>query len=225
MPSPGYLPSLEIRRPHEPFRELAIEELLAGNPRWVFIGDSMLGTRIDPNHLGRISTSGDEFVSFLYHAATGPAWWYLAFKNQLVASGVKPRMTFIFFRDTNLTDTMFRLEAQYGRALDEVATPSEPELDALVAAHRQGRVVPGASRGRQRLRSQSRDVVDGAGHPPLVGALARSRARRGSRRSSGTSIRSSRWTAFATTSPRTWRSRTRPASPTSSATCRRRCCR
>ena len=73
----------------------------------------MLGTRIDPNHLGRISTSGDELVSFLYHAATGPAWWYLAFKNQLVASGVKPRMTFIFFRDTNLTDTMFRLEAQY----------------------------------------------------------------------------------------------------------------
>ena len=138
LPSAGYLPSLEIHRPHEPFREVAVVDLRKGNPGWVFIGDSMLGTRIDPQYLGRNSTTGNELVSFLYHAATGPAWWYLAFKNQLVASGVKPRMTFIFFRDTNLTDTMFRLEGQYGRGLDEVARPSEPELDTLVAVHRKG---------------------------------------------------------------------------------------
>jgi hypothetical protein len=138
LPPLGYLPSLEIRRPHQPFGDDVIDDLRAGRPGWVFIGDSMLGTRIDPTHLGRISTTGDELVSFLYHAATGPAWWYLAFKNQLVASGVKPRMTFIFFRDTNLTDTMFRLDGQYGHGLDEVARPSEPELDALVAAHRKG---------------------------------------------------------------------------------------
>jgi len=138
LPTLGYLPSLEIRRPHQPFRREVIEDLRAGQPAWVFIGDSMLGTRIDPTHLGRISTSGDELVSFLYHAATGPAWWYLAFKNQLVVSGARPRMTFIFFRDTNLTDTMFRLEGQYGHGLDEVASPSEPELDRLVASHRKG---------------------------------------------------------------------------------------
>jgi hypothetical protein len=137
LPPLGYLPSLEIRRPHGPFRTVSVEELRLGKPHWVFIGDSMLGTRIDPLYLGRIA--GGQPVVFLYHAATGPAWWYLAFKNQLVASGVKPRMTFIFFRDTNLTDTMFRLEGQYGRALDEVATESEPELDRLVAAHRKGR--------------------------------------------------------------------------------------
>ena len=136
LPPLGYLPSLEIRRPHQPFRVEDIEELRFGKPRWVFIGDSMLGTRIDPFYFGRIA--GGQPVVFLYHAATGPAWWYLAFKNQLVASGVKPRMTFIFFRDTNLTDTMFRLESQYGRALDEVAAQSEPELDQLVAAHRKG---------------------------------------------------------------------------------------
>jgi len=138
LPPLGYLPSLEIRREHQPFRSVVIDELRAGNPRWVFIGDSMLGTRIDPVLLGRISSTGDEVVSFLYHAATGPAWWYMAFKNQLVASGVKPRVTFIFFRDTNLTDTMFRLEGHYGHALDEVATGSEPDLDRLVAAHRKG---------------------------------------------------------------------------------------
>ncbi len=138
LPSLGYLPSLEIRRPHGEFRAVAIEELRTGNPEWVFIGDSMLGTRIDPIQMGRISSTGDQVVSFLYHAATGPAWWYLAFKNQLAASGVTPRATFIFFRDTNLTDTMFRLEGHYGHALDEVATASEPELDRLVAQHRKG---------------------------------------------------------------------------------------
>lgn len=139
LPSLGYLPSLEIRRPHGPFRAQAITDLVDGKPAWVFIGDSMLGTRVDPALLGRISTTGREYAAFLYHAATGPGWWYLAFKNQLVASGEKPRMTFFFFRDTNLTDTMFRLESHYGNALDEVATEYEPELDRLVANHRKGR--------------------------------------------------------------------------------------
>ncbi len=139
LPPLGYLPSLEIRRSHRPFNAQAIQDLRVGKPAWVFIGDSMLGTRIDPAHLGRISSDGSDFVAFLYHAATGPAWWYLAFKNQLIASGEKPRMSFIFFRDTNLTDTLFRLEGHYGNALDEVASADEPELDRLVAAHRKGR--------------------------------------------------------------------------------------
>ena len=134
----GYLPSLELRRRHGEFQHSAIEDLRYGKPTWVFIGDSMMGTRIDPIQLGELSTTHDELVSFLYNAATGPAWWYLAFKNHLVASGVKPRVVFVFFRDTNLTDTLFRLESLYGYALDEVAQPAEPELDALVAARRIG---------------------------------------------------------------------------------------
>lgn len=139
-PSLGYLPSLELRRGHNAMRTEVIDDLRHGQPTWVFIGDSMMGTRIDPIHLGEISTTHDELVSFLFHPATGPAWWYLAFKNHLVASGVKPRAVFVFFRDTNLTDTMFRLESLYGRGfgLDDVALPAEPELDAIVAARKRG---------------------------------------------------------------------------------------
>lgn len=139
-PGLGYLPSLELRRRHGEFRSSAIEDLRYGKPTWVFIGDSMMGTRIDPLYLGEISTTHDELVSFLYHPATGPGWWYLAFKNHLVASGVKPRAVFVFFRDTNLTDTLFRLDSQYGFGfgLDEVAHAEEPELDALVAARKGG---------------------------------------------------------------------------------------
>lgn len=139
-PSLGYLPSLELRRGHNAMRTEVLDDLRHGRPTWVFIGDSMMGTRIDPRYLGEISTTHDELVSFLFHPATGPAWWYLAFKNHLVASGVKPRVVFVFFRDTNLTDTMFRLESLYGRGfgLDDVALPIEPELDAIVAARKRG---------------------------------------------------------------------------------------
>lgn len=139
-PGLGYLPSLELRRRHGEFRQSVIDDLRYGKPTWVFIGDSMMGTRIDPLQLGEISSTHDELVSFLYHPATGPAWWYLAFKNHLVASGVKPRVVFVFFRDTNLTDTHFRLESQYGFGfgLDDVAHAEEPELDALVAARKGG---------------------------------------------------------------------------------------
>jgi hypothetical protein len=137
-PGLGYLPSLELSRQHRAFNPQPIANLSYGKPAWVFIGDSMLGTRIDPLYLGEISSTHNEIVAFLFHAATGPAWWYLAFKNHLVASGVKPRAVFVFFRDTNLTDTLFRLESLYGNALDEVAHRQEPELDALVAARRRG---------------------------------------------------------------------------------------
>jgi hypothetical protein len=137
-PGLGYLPALELSREHRDFNPLPIANLSYGQPAWVFIGDSMMGTRVDPAYLGEISANHDDIVAFLFHPATGPAWWYLAFKNHLVPSGVKPRAVFVFFRDTNLTDTLFRLESLYGNALDEVAHAQEPELNALVAARKRG---------------------------------------------------------------------------------------
>lgn len=134
----SYLPSLENRPARRGFRTDPIEHLQARRPGWVFIGDSMLGTRIEPQLLEEISGNGTARVHFLLQAASGPAWWYLSFKNHLVPSGVKPRMTFFFFRDTNMTDTMLRLQNHLGEALDEVARDREPALDAIVAARQRG---------------------------------------------------------------------------------------
>ena len=134
----SYLPSFESRSNRKGFRTRPVEQLRQRNPAWVFIGDSMLGTRIEPQLLGEISGSGDRDVAVLLQAASGPAYWYLAFKNQLAGSGVTPRMTFFFFRDTNMTDTMFRLSNTLGDALDELAHDEEPELDAVVAARQRG---------------------------------------------------------------------------------------
>ena len=134
----SYLPSFETRRTRRGFRPGEIEHLRAVAPTWVFIGDSMLGTRIDSQLLEETAGNGEYKVAVLMHAASGPAYWYLVFKNILLPSGVKPRMTFFFFRDTNLTDTMFRLQNNLGDVLDEVARDEEPALDAVVAAHQRG---------------------------------------------------------------------------------------
>jgi hypothetical protein len=133
----SYLPSIENRPTRRSFRTGPIESLRHGDPEWVFIGDSMLGTRLHPQLLGELSEH-DRNAMVLLQAASGPAWWYLAFKNHLVASGARPRVTFFFFRDTNLTDTMFRLRNHLGESLDEVAHETEPELDAIVAARERG---------------------------------------------------------------------------------------
>ncbi len=67
-------------------------------------------------------------------AGSGSAFWHLALKNWVIASGIRPRMVLIFFRDANLTDVMFRLDEQFRWALDLAAAGccSETELAAIV---------------------------------------------------------------------------------------------
>ncbi len=54
IPGPGYLPSLEIRRARQPFEAGIIDDLRRVQPAWVFIGDSMLGTRVDARYLAEL---------------------------------------------------------------------------------------------------------------------------------------------------------------------------
>ena len=141
----SYLPSLEGRRQY-PFATERISELQHMQPGYVVIGDSMAGTRINERVLGPLAGRP---VAPLLQAGTGPAFWYLALKNWVVASGVTPRVVFIFFRDTNLTDTMFRLDEQFRWSLDPVAREREEELDAIVEAamtHRWSAVHAGLER-------------------------------------------------------------------------------
>jgi hypothetical protein len=72
---PSYLPALESARERGPFRGQPIEDLKYLQPAHVFIGDSMLGTRINPATFGGLT---GEHVAFLARAGTGSAYWYLA---------------------------------------------------------------------------------------------------------------------------------------------------
>jgi hypothetical protein len=129
--APSYLPAIEGPRPRLPFEADRIPALARMNPTWVVIGDSMAGSRIDPALLTRL-TGG--LTAPLLYAGSGPAWWYLALKNWVIPSGIKPRAVIVFFRDTNLTNTMFRIEATW--ALDTAALDREDALNAVVARRR-----------------------------------------------------------------------------------------
>ena len=126
-----YLPALEGPRQREPFDTDRIPALQRLDPAWVVIGDSMAGSRIDPALLAH-ATGGR--VAPLLYAGSGPAWWYLALKNWVIPSRTHPRAVLVFFRDTNLTSVLFRIEANW--VLDTAALPEEPELNAVVARRR-----------------------------------------------------------------------------------------
>jgi hypothetical protein len=132
---PSYLPALEASRERIAFRPGPIADLQRLRPSYVFIGDSMLGTRIDPGYLAGLV---GEDVALLARAGTGPAYWYLSFKNYLIASGVRPKVTFFFFRDLNMTDPLFRLTGPFRWSLDEVAREQEPALNDVIAARMRG---------------------------------------------------------------------------------------
>jgi hypothetical protein len=132
---PSYLPALEASRERIAFRPGPIEDLKRLAPAYVFIGDSMLGTRIDAGYLAGLI---GQDVAMLARAGTGSAYWYLSFKNYLVASGERPKVTFFFFRDLNMTDPLFRLTGPFRWSLDEVAQPAEPALNQVIAARVQG---------------------------------------------------------------------------------------
>ncbi len=132
--APSYLPSLEGPRTRAPFDPGVIEGLERMQPGFVIIGDSMAG-RIDETHLAEISGVP---VAPIRYAASGPALWYLALKNWVVPSRIEPRWVVVFFRDTNLTDTLFRIDGPAPDRTDPMALDEEPELDALVATRVSG---------------------------------------------------------------------------------------
>ncbi|HNV04199.1 MAG TPA: hypothetical protein PLE61_11885 [Vicinamibacterales bacterium] len=131
---PSYIPSVESPRVRGPFDREAVEALREAANDVILIGDSMAGTRIHPGHLSRLM--GGRGAAALFHPGSGPAYWYLTFKNLVVNAGLHPRTAVFFFRDENLTDTLFRV---YPSALDRVARQREPVLDELLAARANGR--------------------------------------------------------------------------------------
>jgi hypothetical protein len=128
---PTYLPAIEGPRPRVPFDASRIDALRRMQPDFVVIGDSMAGSRIDPALFTRVSGRS---VAPLLYAGSGPAWWYLVLKNWVIASGIHPQAVFVFFRDTNLTNVLFRIDATW--ALDTAAQAREDDLNAVVARRR-----------------------------------------------------------------------------------------
>jgi len=130
---PSYIPSFESPRERAPFDMEAVGTLREAANDVILIGDSMAGTRINPQHLSRLM--GGRGAAALFYAGSGPAHWYLTFKNLVANAGIRPRTAVFFFRDENLTDTLFRV---YPGSLDRVARQQEPVLDEILASRANG---------------------------------------------------------------------------------------
>ena len=106
-PPATYLPALEGPRERESFDTNRIDELSRLKPGFVVIGDSMAGTRIDDRRLG---ARAGRPVALLLQPGSGSA--YLVSRAQELGDRQRrqPRVVFVFFRDTNLTDVLFRLD-------------------------------------------------------------------------------------------------------------------
>src|SRR5262245_23262342 len=92
-PASTFLPSYEIARARAPFDPLPADDLARMNPGYVIIGDSMAG-RIDVGRLGQLTGRP---IAPLLQAGSGSAYWYLAFKNWVVTSGIFHSLDFLFF--------------------------------------------------------------------------------------------------------------------------------
>ncbi|MEO8484374.1 MAG: hypothetical protein ABI634_19360, partial [Acidobacteriota bacterium] len=103
----------------------------AVRPGTVILGDSM-ALRIDPDVLARLSQRPAVPIIRL---ATGAAHWYLLLKNYVIASGIAPDHVVVFFRDTQLTDPLWRLIGKDRFSTDRYALDREDELNTVVAAH------------------------------------------------------------------------------------------
>jgi hypothetical protein len=117
----SYLPALSGPRERQPFDAGRIGDLARMNPGIVVIGDSMAGSRIDPALLDRLTGMHRATL----YAGSGPAWWYRA-QELGHRERVHPRAVVVFFRDTNLTNVLFRIDATWSLTPPR-ATRGRPE--------------------------------------------------------------------------------------------------
>jgi len=101
-----------------------ISRLRHRQPEVVLIGDSVLGGSIDPLLFAKMTGTRD--VELLWNGGAASAAWYLLLKNYIVASGIHPRLVFIFFRERMLTDATFRTTPTYRRFLESIRHEKEP---------------------------------------------------------------------------------------------------
>ena len=111
------------------------EWLAARNPDYLFIGNSMLDSRIDPDHFQRLL--GGAGSAHIQGDGLFTAHWYLWLKNQVAASGIRPRAVFIFFRDTVLTSPNLSTTGQQERRrLASASVDDEAVLQRILNRHK-----------------------------------------------------------------------------------------
>jgi hypothetical protein len=112
------------------FDQKPIARLRNKQPDVVLIGDSILGSSVDPRLFAE--KTGARHVEMLWNGGAASAAWYLLLKNYVVASEIHPRLVCIFFRDRLLTDATFRTTPTYRRFLESIRRDKEPVFRSVL---------------------------------------------------------------------------------------------
>jgi hypothetical protein len=116
------------------FDSQLLAEYGAVMPQYVFIGNSMLRSRIDEDVLH--ARLGPRCCFVLWTGGAESAWTHQALKNIVLASAHRPRKVFIFFRDTYLTQPTYRATDRYWWKIERLTHADEPALNRAMAASR-----------------------------------------------------------------------------------------
>ena len=116
--------------PKRPFLDGPVQLLKKTKPACVFLGDSMLGTRIDQ---ARIDQLAPFHCQVLASPGSSSATWFLELKNYVAVQPHPPKWVFVFFRDRQLTLPKYRADAEYRSRVEEFMHPSEPEVDRVLS--------------------------------------------------------------------------------------------
>ncbi len=145
-----------------PFDDELLAQVRARKPEYVFIGDSMLLTRLDPARFGELEH--DAPVQVLAGHGLSSAGWFLMLQNFVVAADHQPRMVFIFFRDYALSWPYFRTTGTYREKMEPYMRDHEPVLDLVwsqAAQTTRSRIHSALERiyPIQRRRTEAQDVL------------------------------------------------------------------
>jgi hypothetical protein len=109
-----------------PFDRQIIQTLNERKADYVFIGNSMLDTRIDERTLSL--RLGKDCCYILWTGGAESAWQHQALKNEVIAAAHRPKVVFVFFRDAYLTRVTYRANDAYWWKIERLSHDDEPEL-------------------------------------------------------------------------------------------------
>jgi hypothetical protein len=124
----GLVVPLFLRTYLRPFDPTPLDTITREKPEYVFIGNSMVWSRIDPSAFREAGTSAYYYVQDPTYVPS----WYLGLKNYVAASPHRPKKVFLFFRDDELTHLSWNFSPGLLQQMEAYRHFQEPVFDRLV---------------------------------------------------------------------------------------------
>lgn len=127
-----FLPPILIGGPPSrmPFNPGPLNHLKDYRPDFVIIGNSMAYTRINYKKLEELVPGRK--VTLVRLPGSRMDSWYLMLKHYVVASGVKPKRVFLFFRDSHLTRVYRDRSERWVRTNEALSPGHDPEFNQVM---------------------------------------------------------------------------------------------